>query len=184
MQLKSKTILLSQLELKDIDDIHEKTSDYNQISSLFSTKIRSKEYWKKKFEENGLWSDNYGMLKINDIEDNQLVGVIWYFVGLPYVEGFEIGFNIFTQAKREKGYAAEAVDIFSSYLFSAYNIPRLQCNTYIPIDHPSIKGFAKKTGYSFEGSIRKAAYIRGELLDLHLFSLLKEDAKEIEELVG
>ncbi len=179
MNIKSDILSLSQISIEDIDQIHSKTSEYNQIGNSFSTKIRSKDYWIKKYNTNGLWDDDFGMLKINDINDNDLIGVIWYFMSMHYVEGFEIGFNIFNSSKREKGFAAEALNIFSSYLFSAYNIPRLQCNTYLPIEHPSIKTLTAKTGYSYEGTMRKAVYIRGKLVDLHLFSLLKENSKEL-----
>ena len=183
MQIQSKVISLSNIEIKDLDEIHSITSDYKHIGPLFSTKIRSKDYWIKKYNSNGLWDQNYGMLKINDIVDNELVGVIWYFKSMPYVEGYEIGFNIFNSSKREKGFATEALNLFSSYLFNAYNINRLQCNTYLPIDHPSINSLTKKTGYLFEGTMRKAVYIRGKLIDLNLFSLLKENAKDINDLI-
>tara|TARA_B100000579_G_scaffold430871_1_gene445009 strand:+ start:984 stop:1535 length:552 start_codon:yes stop_codon:yes gene_type:complete len=183
MNIYSKNLSLSQIDIKDIDEIHSQTSEYKQIGHLFSTKIRSKDYWLKKYKENGLWGDDYGMLKINDMSDGDLIGVIWYFVSMPYVEGFEIGFNIFNSLKREKGFATEALNIFSSYLFNAYNINRLQCNTYLPINNPSIKTLTEKTGYVYEGSMRKAVYIRGELIDLHLFSLLRENSKKLVELI-
>ncbi len=184
MKIKSENLLLSQISINDIDKIHSKTSDYQQIGNSFSTRIRSKDYWMKKYNTNGLWDDDYGMLKINDVEDKELIGVIWYFVSMPYVEGFEIGFNIFNSSKREKGFAAEALNLFSNYLFSAYNINRLQCNTYLPIDHPSIKSLTEKTGYLYEGTMRKAVYIRGKLIDLHLFSLLKENSKDLINLIS
>ena len=179
MNIKSQILSLSQIDIKDIDEIHAQTSEYNQIGNLFTTKIRSKHYWMKKYNDNGLWGENFGMLKIKDTSDNELIGVIWYFESIPYVEGFEIGFNIFNSSKRQKGFATEALNIFSSYLFNAYNINRLQCNTYLPIDHPSIKSLTEKTGYVYEGTMRKAVYIRGGLIDLHLFSLLKENSKKL-----
>ena len=183
MNIKSKILTLSHIEVKDIDEIHSFTSEYKQVGKSFSTKIRSKDYWVKKFNSDGLWGKDYGMLKINDVNNNELIGVIWYFVSMPYVEGFEIGFNIFNSSRREEGFAAEALNIFSSYLFNSYNINRLQCNTYLPIDSPSIKLLTKKTGYVYEGTMRKAVYIRGELIDLHLFSLLKENSKDLNELL-
>ena len=183
MKIRSKNLILSQIEADDIDQIHSYASEYSQVGHSFSTRIRSKDYWVKKYNANGLWSDDYGMLKISDVNENNLIGVIWYFVSMPYVHGFEIGFNIFNSAKREKGFATEALNIFSSYLFSAYNITRLQCNTYLPIDHPSIKSLTEKTGYVYEGTMRKSVYIRGRLVDLHLFSLLKENSKDLDQLL-
>ena len=137
MNIKSKTVSLSQIDIKDIDQIHSQTSEYKQIGSLFSTKIRSKGYWLKKYHENGLWGDDYGMLKINDIKDNTLVGVIYYFLSMPYVEGFEVGFNIFDSSRRNKGFATEALNIFSSYLFNELKILN-------PISNPSTYGILTK----------------------------------------
>ena len=183
MKLSSKNLLFHPIEIDDIDIIHSKTSNYEEVGMFFTTKIKSKSHWIKQFEKSGLWDDNYGMLKILDKKNHELIGVIWYFKSLHYVEGYEIAFNIFNSAKREKGYAAESVNIFSSYLFNAYNINRIQCNTWLPISHPSIEGFKKTTGNKFEGTMRKACYIRGELIDLNLFSLLKEESKKLESLI-
>ena len=41
----------------------------------------------------------------------------------------------------------------------------------------------EKTCYVYEGAMRKAVYIRGELIDLHLFSLLRENSKKLIELI-
>ena len=72
------------------------------------------------------------MLKINDMADGDLIGVIWYFVSMPYVEGFEIGFNIFNSSKREKGFATEALNkIFSILAIVSISISAIIFITYL-----------------------------------------------------
>ena len=59
-------------------------------------------------------------------------------------------------------------------LIKKYDIEHENSNDLLPY-----KGKQLKTGYKFEGTMRKAVYIRGELIDLHLFSLLKENSKQL-----
>ena len=184
MKIKTDLLILNPIEKEDIEIIHSYTSDYSQISPFYTTYLRSKNYWLDRYSKTGLWDDDYGMLKILNALDEKFIGVIWYFRGLPYAEGFELGFNIFNKKNRSKGYAAEALEVFSSYLFSTYNIRRLQCNTLLANDHPSIKILTERTGFEYEGTMRKAMYIRGEFIDLSLFSILKEDAKPLDSLVS
>ena len=119
------------------------------------------------------------MLKIIDNNNSKIVGLIWFFKGLPYSEGCEIAFNIYNK-KQAKGLTVEAINVFSSYLFETYNLNRIQANTVIPKDHPSIRNITSETGYVYEGTMRKAMFIRGKIIDLHLFSLLKEDSKPLQ----
>ena len=183
MKLTSEKITLAPLELQDIELIHYSSSDYAKISPFFTTYIRSKNYWEKRFNDTGLWDDDYGMLKIINNSDNKLIGVIWFFKGLPYASGKEIGFNIFDKEERSRGFATEALEIFASYIFDTFDLNRLQCNTLLPSDHPSIKNIAERTNFIYEGTMRKAMFIRGKYIDLNLFSLLREDSKPLNELV-
>ena len=68
----NENIILSQVEAADINEIHSFTSNYNSITPFYSTKIRTREYWKQRFSLNGLWNDDYGMLKVIDQITNSL----------------------------------------------------------------------------------------------------------------
>ncbi len=182
MKLKAKKITLMPIEKEDIEIIHLSTSDYSQISPYFPTIIKSKSYWIRKHSENGLWNDEKGMLKVIDNANDTIAGLIWFFKGLPYAEGCEIAFNLYNK-NQEKGLAVEAINVFSSYLFETYNLNRIQANTVIPKDHPSIRNITSQTGYVYEGTMRKAMFIRGKIIDLHLFSLLREDSKPLHSLL-
>lgn len=175
MNIDGKNILLRQLARNDIAEIHSKASQYEGISKYFTTKIRTRQYWEKRFDETGLWDESYGMLKIIAKEDSELIGVIWYFRSLPYAEGLEIGFNIFGQSKRGRGLIAEVVKIFTAYLFYTYPIPRIQFNTLVDISEDKHLAYARALNFTYEGAMRKAMFIRGKYVDLQLFSALREE---------
>ena len=177
MLLKGKDVILSPIEEEDIDIIHTFTSDYEKISPIFSTHIRSKVYWKKKYQDTGLWDDNWGMLKIIDKNKNILVGVIWFMEAIYYTEGYEVGFNIFNNLSKNNKIVEDALIIFTSYLFETFNINMLCCNTHHDMSNNSKNNFTKRSGYVYEGKMRKAIFIRGKLKDYFLYSILREESK-------
>ena len=186
MKLKSDLIELDHLTLEDIDYIHEFTKEYSNIAEFSTSRIRSKVHWIDKFNKTGLWDDNYGMLKIIDNEDNQTCGLVWFFrppSQHSQLDFFEVAFNIFKKSKRKKGLATEALKIVSAYLFDAYNVERIQSTTMLNLDDSSITKVMKSTGFTFEGTLRKAIFIQGKQIDLHIFSLLREESKKLRELV-
>lgn len=187
MRMANENIILSQVEATDINEIHSFTSNYNSITPFYSTKIRTREYWKQRFSLDGLWNDDYGMLKVIDRADNKLSGVTWFFKP-PSVhsqlEFYEIAFNIFRTDKREKGFAAQILAMVSSYLFETYPIERVQSTTMLKLDHISIEKVAKASGFFYEGTMRKAIFIRGEHVDIQLFSLLREESPPLSSLIS
>lgn len=184
MLLTTNDLVLRPIDKSDLDDIHSHTSDYRHVSKYFTTKIRSKQHWLERWERTGLWDDNYGMLAIVEKKTSTIFGVIWFFHSLPYAEGLEIGFNIFIQDKRAKGLVTKATKIFSAYLFDAYNINRIQCNTLVDRSSPGIESFASDTGFVYEGTMRKAMFIRGQLIDLQLFSLLRDECEPLDTILA
>ena len=175
MKISGKKIILRQLKIDDLDIIHNKATDYTNISKYFTTFVRSKEYWLKRFEANGLWDENYGMLAICLKESEEIVALIYYFKH-RYVIGLEISFTFLDQNIRGTRVNTEAIRIFTSYLFETYYIPRIQFNTLLQnVDTKKIKEYAKMIGFTYEGTMRKALYIRGDLVDVQLFSALREE---------
>jgi len=184
MRLECKSLILRPLEMSDIEKIHSMSSNYSNIAPYFTTKIRSKKYWQKRFEETGLWDDNYGMLMIVDKSEQLDIGVIWFFHSLPYAEGYEIGFNFFDPEKKKRNFIAIAMKLFSAYLFETYNINRIQCNTLANLKSENFDKFKKSVGFTYEGTMREAMYVRGKLVDLQLFSILRSECQSLDELIS
>ena len=186
MKLVTEEICLTTLEEEDIQLISSYTNDYKLITPFYSTKIRSKVHWMKRFKETGLWDDNYGMFKIIDLDDNSLSGVIWFFKPPSQhsqLEFYEVAFNIFRPEKRKKGLATQALKLATSYLFHTYSIARIQSTTMLDINDESISKVTKSTGFKYEGTMRNAIFIRGKYVNIQLFSILREESTPLDELI-
>ena len=109
---------------------------------------------------------------IVETKDGKPVGQIMYAPKGPHLR---IGY-IIHQSERGKGYCTEAVVILVDYLFLSKNIVRIQSQTN-PRNIASQKVLGK-AGFTKEGVIRKASFIRGEWRDGVLFSILREEWKE------
>jgi RimJ/RimL family protein N-acetyltransferase len=109
---------------------------------------------------------------IVETKDGKPVGQITYAPEGPHLR---IGY-IIHQSERGKGYCTEAVVILVDYLFLSKNIVRIQSQT----DPGNIasQNVLGKAGFTKEGVIRKASFIRGEWRDGVLFSILREEWKE------
>ena len=177
---------MTQLDESDIQLIHSFTSDYNNLTPFFSTSIRSAEYWRKRFSEDGLWNDNYGMLKIIDKSDNNIAGITWFFKPPSQhsqLEGYEIAFNMFQPSKRDKRFSGQVLKILSSYLFATYPVARIQSTTMLDVNDSSIERVAQASGFFYEGTMRKANFVRGKHIDVQLFSLLREESVPLDDLI-
>jgi RimJ/RimL family protein N-acetyltransferase len=109
---------------------------------------------------------------IVETKDGTPVGQIMY---APEGSHLRIGY-IIHQSERGKGYCTEAVRILVDYLFLSKNIVRIQSQT----DPRNIASqrVLEKAGFTKEGVIRKATFIRGKWRDGVLFSILREEWKE------
>lgn len=95
----------------------------------------------------------------------------WY----PFHKKAEIGYVIFDEENRNKGYMNEAMDAVLNYGFSKMNLNRIEA-TASPKNLPSIK-ILENYGFVKEGLLRQH-FMRNDILeDSQIFSLLKEDFK-------
>ena len=109
---------------------------------------------------------------IVETKDGKPVGQIMYAPEGPYLR---IGY-ILHKSERGKGYCTEAVRIMVDYLFLSKNIVRIQSQT--DPRNTASQRILEKAGFTKEGVIRKATFIRGEWRDGVLFSIIREEWKE------
>ena len=76
----------------------------------------------------------------------------------------------------------EAVHIVTAYLFEHEPIGRIQ----ILLDprNAGSRRVAEKAGYTLEGTLRHAHFDRGEYLDLLVFSILRNEAPKLSDLLA
>lgn len=130
---------------------------------------RSKEEFKKRFSE---ISEDHKEFVIEK-KDGTKIGIIIYFMvqGGPY-HLLEIGYYMIL-SDRKKGYCTEAVKIFIDFLFLSQAIERIQATT----DSRNIASqrVLQKAGFTKEGIIRKMVFMKGEWVNISLFSILREE---------
>ena len=109
-------------------------------------------------------------------KDGRRIGYIWHFnVIHPAGNQLEIGYFM-VPTERGKGYCTEAVNIMVDYLFLSKNIERIQAQT--DVKNVGSQKVLKKAGFRIEGTIRKPFFLRGQLRDTYLYSILREEWKE------
>lgn len=167
-----------------------KERDINQIVKLGNSLVSKGEYVglelasevlvKKYFDETGYWEKDFGKMLITD-KTGSVLGDIMFFKGVKGCEGYEIGYQIFKEENRGKGYTTEALKLFSEYLFDLKPINRLEICVFSG-NVPS-RRVAEKCGYIYEGTMRQAYFSRGKYHDLQFFSILREECKWFTELI-
>jgi ribosomal-protein-alanine N-acetyltransferase len=111
-------------------------------------------------------------------KDGTKIGLIIHFYVLHVAEGIrqlEIGYFLLPN-ERGKGHGSEAVEVMVDYLFLSKDMMRIQACT--DARNLASQKILEKTGFKKEGTLRKSGFIRGELRDLHLYSILREEWKE------
>lgn len=169
--IEGKKVILRNVEPEDLDEYYRYSNDMTEIGEYWPMHLFTKKEIQDKYDR-GLWGEHFGQLMIIT-KDGKKIGLIHFFNSIPYVVGYEIGYYLFKREDRGKGYMSEACKLFIDFLFLSRQIPRFQLCFFTGND-PSIR-IGKKMGFTHEGILRKAAYNRGEYLDVLVYSLLREE---------
>ena len=132
--------------------------------------------WRRRFQETGWWEEDQGRMLINT-KDGRLVGTIFFFKGMPYRAGYEIGYYLFRPVDHGKGLMTEALRIFAAYLFELKPIPRLELG--IQVGNTGSRRVAEKCGFRLDGVMRKQFFCWGEYRDVEVYSLLREECPSL-----
>lgn len=179
--LKGRLVNLRLITQQDIEEIITLTSDISQRGEYWPMNLQSEQSFRKRYTESGLWNDDFGTMLITD-KANKIVGEINYFKGLWYMPGYEVGYQIYRDEDRGKGYVSEALRIFTAYLFEAKPINRLEIE--VSVGNVASRKVAEKCGFKLEGLKRQAIYSRGKYEDIELLSLIREDCPGLKEVLS
>lgn len=130
------------------------------------------------FQKTGLLSREGGILLIETIEGQSVVGFVRYSMlsvpdsDHPYPE---IGFGVPEINARGKGYGKEGVWLLVDYLFSGYPTQRIAAFT--DIENKSAQRLMQNLGFQREGVIRKGLFRDGDWHDTALYSVLRGELK-------
>lgn len=178
--LRGPNVVLRLLRAADIDTLTELTNDVAEIGEFGGLSFRTPSAMRKRFDEDGWWSEKEGVLLI--VVDERIIGYIAFFEGFKHEEGFEVGYDIFREEDRGRGYGTEALRLFTAYLFEAKPIARLHVKTRS--DNAASRRIAEKCGFVLEGTFRRFDFDRGHLRDALVLALLREDCPALDSVLA
>lgn len=165
------------LRVMEKDDLPLFTEWFNNSSPeflgrCFSPFQRSRTELEKMFESSPFEEKVF----IIEKKDGAKIGYIVQFNMLaPYTKMQEIGYFLVPD-ERGEGYCTEATQLMVDYLFLSKNVTRIQATTHTR--NVASQKVLEKAGFKKEGTLRKSNLVRGELTDMFIFSILKEEWKE------
>jgi RimJ/RimL family protein N-acetyltransferase len=127
---------------------------------------------RKRFAETGYSSEDGETLIICD-EHDQAIGTIVHFLSRRYATAREIGWIIYDEARRGRGYASEAASLLIDHLFESRPLHRLECGT-TPGNIASQR-VAEKLGFRLEGVARGLMFVGGAYVDGLSYALLRPE---------
>ena len=174
-------VILRTVREADLEGLYDLIADVRAIGDHWPLQISSETEWFKRFRENGWWTEDFGRLLLTDRAGRRL-GYLNYYNASHSYQGVEIGYRIFQPEDRGQGYMSEAILLFVSYLFEAKTIERIQALVN-PQNEASWR-VLERSGFVFEGTLRRAHYDRGEYNDLKMYSVLRADAPALSDLLA
>lgn len=84
----------------------------------------------------------------------------------------EIGYVISTK-NWGKGYGTEVANAVISFGFEQMELERIQARCFI--DNIASQRVMEKVGMTYEGTLRKAMFVKGKFQDIKIYSILREE---------
>lgn len=148
------------------NDISERSIHDHIESASIDNRIRQ-------FEE-GLYDNDDKVKYMMFNEDDEFIGTIGYVRRSPFE--VNIGYRLMLKKFRQKGYVSEALPLFVKFIFDTKSdVDRISLNT--AYDNIGSQKVAERSGFTFEGVLRKAYEYRGNRVDFYQYSILREDIK-------
>ncbi|MBL7718110.1 MAG: GNAT family N-acetyltransferase [Flavipsychrobacter sp.] len=109
-------------------------------------------------------------------ETNETIGACHYHTWQPAHSRAEIGYGMYKDEYKNKGYMKEAVTAILHHGFEIMGLNRVEALVG-PANEPSLR-LVKSLGFTQEGILREHYCKDGELQDSIIFSLLKKEYKK------
>lgn len=156
----------------DLDDLHANLINLEHRGSFFPLGLQSEPVFRRKFEEDGFWGQDEGMLVMVD-PAGRVVGEIEFYPITHYLTGYELSYLVFGPDQAGRGFATEAVRLMTAYLFARLRIERVQLA--IHPENEASRRVAQKAGYTLESLMRRCWFHRGRFHDLEIWSILRDE---------
>jgi ribosomal-protein-alanine N-acetyltransferase len=120
----------------------------------------------------------WGNFLICSLDKDERMGMIGYFNPFTlkeFFQGLEIYYTVHPDF-RNKGIATQASCILINHLFNAVAVERIQATAVV--DNTASCRVLEKAGMQKEGTYRRVSFLHGRYVDLHLYSIVREDWKD------
>ncbi len=145
-------IKIRAIKEKDLDDLFSSLGDFESKGQFLPIEIQSEVNFRKEYEVNGFITEKASRYVLVSNTD-EVIGLIWAFMSVPYFDALEIGYQIFDEKNRNKGYATEAVNVFVNHLFESKQLNRIEIR--IAVGNLASEKIAQKNGFTMRGLIEK-----------------------------
>jgi RimJ/RimL family protein N-acetyltransferase len=170
--LKGHRINIRKINQSDLVEFVKLVTDDSNYGEFLSVSRKDEIELRKEFDENGFISDRQEQFIIENSQC-EIIGIIWAFKSVPYFEAIEVGYQIFKDEFRRKGFATEAMSMFVDYLFESKKINRVELR--IATENLPSEKIAIKAQFNLEGTCREAVLSNGKLNDMNLYALLRSE---------
>jgi RimJ/RimL family protein N-acetyltransferase len=106
--IRGEHITLRVVQEKDLDVLFHDYADIDNRGEFFPLSFPSEAVFTHDFHQHGFWREEQRRLVIVDTEDT-IRGSIWFSQSIRYCDALEIGYLLFDQKSRNKGYMTEAL---------------------------------------------------------------------------
>lgn len=170
--IKGKEVILRYVQASELELLISLINNSELKGEYARTLLKSPASLRREFDSNCFSTESSEMFVIAD-HSNNILGVIGHFLTAHYSSARELGFSVFSQDKRNKGVATEAVKLLTGYLFA--NLPINRVQICMPIKHSACEKVAVSCGYKKEAILRGSIFVGGEYLDTYVYAILREE---------
>ena len=122
----------------------------------------------------GLWRGDAGAIAIVEKRSGRFIGTCQFYRSGPCLHGIEIGYIIHDLVDRGQGFAAEALRLFSDYLF-ADRPNEFRQQLLIEVWNTASWKVAERCGFLREGVLRSSGLGAGDPADSFVYSRTRKD---------
>ena len=157
----------------DLDTLVAYLNDLELRGPFLPCRVSSPHAIRQQFRDNGLAGEDFERLLLVD-HGGAILGTLWHFKSVPYFNAREIGYILFSTARRKQGLMSQAVKLLAAHLFLSTQLNRLE----IRMDTRNLASekVAINCGFQKEGVARGANYVRGQHVDMGVYALLRAEA--------
>jgi len=179
--IRGKNVILRQVREADLDEYIRYANDYVARGDFWPEGLMAEMRARNEFKESGWWEPERGTLLITDLS-GKMLGRLFFWKSVTYHDAFEIGGMIFQPEQRGKGMMSEALPMLIAWLFDTKRVDRLQA-THL-MGNEASKTVLQRAGLTYEGTLRKAVFHRGQAVDLLVYSILRGESPSLNELLA